>query len=67
MHCADHADHTANTARPQTETFSEFVSDLQLELPQISQDHKDMLTEKITQDELEVYDREPGPELELEP
>jgi hypothetical protein len=45
--------HTANLAQEQTETLADFLSDLELDLPQISLEHQDMLTEEITPDEVE--------------
>jgi hypothetical protein len=45
--------YTANLAQPQTETLADFLSDLQLDLPQISLEDQDMLTDEITQAEIE--------------
>jgi hypothetical protein len=44
---------TANVEHVQTETLSEFLQDQQLELPQISPELQDMLTEEITPMEVE--------------
>ncbi len=45
---------TAETGHVQTETLTDFLQDQQLELPQISPDHQDMLVEEITPNEVET-------------
>ncbi len=63
--------HTANTGQPQTKMPSVFLADQQLELPQISPEHQNMLTEKITSAEVEDSINEaheiraPGPSITL--
>jgi hypothetical protein len=45
--------HTSTTALPQTKTPPDFLSNLHFELPQISPEHQDMLTEEITEAEVD--------------
>ncbi len=45
--------HTANTAHPQMEILPDFIADLHLKLPQVNQEHQDMLNEQITEADME--------------
>jgi hypothetical protein len=63
----DWYNHTVNTAQPQRETLSDFKNDFNLDLPQISPEHHDMLAKEITEGEVEDAIKEaqeisaPGP------
>ena len=49
----DWYEHTANVEHAQVESLEEFLADFDMDLPQIQPEHREMLEEEITEDEVE--------------